>query len=123
MASVTVKVDINERSLLYAVNHAEGTRAAINELSQKITGRANSMATEKTGLWHETGKPHTAGNSGGGEFHDHGKTYETIGGKDANYAYKPAKMGREGLVGIVFAANYAAQKDNYKHNTLLKAKG
>lgn len=122
MASVTVKVDVSMKSIEEAINSAEGTLSAINSESSKIAAKANSLATEKSGKWYETGKPHTPGRSGG-KFHDHGNVKSIIGDKSAKYASKPAKRGPSGVVGIVFTANYAAQKDNTKHNTLLKAKG
>lgn len=123
MASVTVKVDISQQSLEKAVNDAPGTRSAINSMTAQIAARANSMASEVSGIWYETGKPHNPDREGGGEFHTHGKSYPKVGGVAASYASKPAKKGPSGLVGIVFSANYAAQKDNLKHNTLLKVKG
>lgn len=122
MGSVTVKVDISQQSLKHAVNFAPGTRTALARESNAIAARANGMATEKSGIWHETGKPHTPGKTGG-EWHDHGGSYKTIGGEEAKYSTKPVIAGKDGYVGIVFAANYAAQKDNLKNNTLLKAKG
>lgn len=122
MANVTVTVDISQKSLEEAINSAEGTRSAISSESSKIAAKANAMASEKSGVWRETGKPHTPGRSGG-EFHDHGNVTEVIGGKSAVYASKPARRGPGGVVGIVYTANYAAQKDNSKRNTLLKAKG
>lgn len=122
MASVTMKVDISEQALENVMNSSPEVRSAINSLSGKIASRANGMATEKSGIWHETGKPHTPG-KGGGKFHDHGNVTETIGGKEPVYQSKPAMRSSSGLVGIVFTGNYAAQKDNLKNNTLLKAKG
>lgn len=97
-------------------------KGALSKEAGAIAARANGMATEKSGVWHETGKPHTPGREGG-TWHDHGEAYPTVGGAEPSYGSKPAMMGAEGPIAIVFTANHAAQKDNTKNNTLLKAKG
>lgn len=122
MASVSVKVDISEKALERVINESPETKSAINSLSNQIANRANAMAQEISGIWHETGKPHNPERKGG-EWVGSSKDFPTIGGVEARYDSKPAKLGSDGLVGIVFSANYAAQKDNHLHNTLLKAKG
>lgn len=120
MASADVKVEIDVPAVELVINSSDSTRNIINKLSGEVAARANYMATEITGIWHETGKPHTPGKTGG-TWHDHGKEYDTIGGKRAEYASKPAIRGKSGLVGMVYTGNYAAMKDNNKHNTMLKA--
>jgi hypothetical protein len=45
-----------------------------------------------------------------------------VGGTQPAYV-GDVRMGRRGYVGIVHPGNYAAMKDNYENNTLLKAKG
>lgn len=40
----------------------------------------------------------------------------------ASYAGN-VRMQRDGYMGIVYTANHAAQLDNHRNNTLLKAKG
>lgn len=104
-STVTVKVDINQKSLERAVNFASGTGTALNNESLKIAAKANALsAGYRTPKWH-----------------DH-ETGETKGDTPARYDGN-SKLGRKGYVGIVFTANYAAQKENHLHNTLLKAKG
>lgn len=120
MASVTVKVDISQQALENAVNSSPEVRSAINSMSASIASRANGMATEKSGIWVDVGEPHHPERTGGKW---NGRSGPTIGGKDPVYQSKPARRFSSGLVGIVYAGNYAAQKDNYQHNTLLKAKG
>lgn len=104
-SSVTVKVELNDRNLKRAVAFAPGTEAALRKHTDKIKSRANSMAAGYT-----TPK-----------WHDH-ETGETKGGTKAAYD-GDVILGRKGYVGIVYPANYAAQKENHQHNTLLKAKG
>lgn len=105
MASVTVKVDISQQSLERAVNFAEGTKAALASKSSAIASTANSM-----GSGFRTGKYHR----------DHKSP--AVGGTSPVYV-SDVEMGRKGYVGIVHPKNYAAMKDNYLNNTLLKAKG
>lgn len=105
MASVTVKVDISQDALEHAVFFAEGTKSALQSKTSAITGAANAMSAGfRTGLYHRNHQSPAVGNT------------------PAQYAGDVA-MERKGYVGIVYTANYAAQKDNYQHNTLLKAKG
>ena len=120
MDNADVKIEISEELVESVINKAEGTRGILNAIAKEVASRANSMASEKSGVWHETGKPHTPGRKGG-KFHDHGNVKETIGGTEAKYAYKPAIRGKSGLVALVHTGNYAAMLDTHKHNTMLKA--
>jgi len=120
MANVTMKVDISQQALENVMNSSPEVRSAINSMSASIASRANGMATEKSGAWVDVGEPHHPGRTGGKW---NGRSGTIIGGKEPVYQSKPAKRGSSGLVGIVYTGNYAAQKDNLKHNTLLKAKG
>lgn len=105
MASVTVKVDISQKSLEHAVNYAEGTKSALVSKSSQIARAANSMSSGfRTGFYHRDHKS------------------PAIGGTSPVYS-SDVKMGRKGYVGIVHPSNYAAMKDNHQNNTLLKAKG
>ena len=49
-------------------------------------------------------------------------TGERVGGQSPQYRAE-AKMGKEGPVGIVATANYAAMKGELEHGFLLRAKG
>lgn len=105
MGSVSVKVDISQQSLEHAVGFAEGTAQALRSMTDGITGSANALSSGfRTGIYYVDHKaPH-------------------VGGTQPEYAGS-VRLGRKGYVGIVHPANYAAMKDNYMNNTLLKAKG
>lgn len=117
MANVRVVMNGNFNEVLFA---APQVKQAVDEKAKSIAGKANAAANEKSGIWHEVGKPHTPGREGGKW---HGADGEVIGGKDADYKAKPARrMGADGApIAIVVTGNYAAQKDNMKHNTLLRS--
>lgn len=105
MASVSMRVVIDEGALEHAVNFAPGTRTALAGKTDQIMGNANSMgAGFRTGLYHRDHKS------------------PAVGGTQPVYS-GDVELRNKGYVGIVYTANYAAQKDNYEHNTLLKAKG
>lgn len=96
--------------------------SAVTSKANEIAAKANGMAIERSGIWREVGKPHDA-DAQGGKWHGPNNV-PTTGGTEPEYKAKPAKrMGDEGRpIGIVFTANHAAQKDNLKNNTLLKAR-
>ena len=105
MDSVTVKVDISEQSLKHAVDFALGTADALRKRSKEIEQRANAMSADfRTGYYHVDHKS------------------PAVGGTQPEYG-SDVRLGRHGYVGIVHPKNYAAMKDNYQNNTLLKAKG
>ena len=100
-------------------------RGAVTKEATATAERANSMAQEISGDWHVyQGAPQP----GGGEWtdyptHPNGVKVTTVhGGKKAVYAAKPARMIGGRPVAIVYTGNHAAKLDNYKHNTLLKAR-
>lgn len=104
-AKATCTVVIDENALKRAISYGDGIESALKEAVNKIESRANAMAVGyETPIWH-----------------DH-KTGETKGGTQAEYR-GDVQLGKKGYVGIVYTANYAAQKENHQHNTLLKAKG
>lgn len=104
-SSVSVKVDIDEKALRHAISYAPGMLPVLSKRSATIAGKANALAAGfRTGT-----------------YHDHA-TGETRGNTPAHYDSN-ARMGSKGYVGLVYPANYSAQKENHLHNTLLKAKG
>ena len=120
-----VRVDVRMSPNFEQVIMAEPSVASeVTKTANEIAGRANSMATELSGVWHEVGEPHTPGREGG-TWRGSNKVTETVGGTRPNYKAKPARRtGANGTpIAIVVTANHAAQKDNMKNNTLLKAKG
>lgn len=101
------RIEIDEQALKHAVGHADGMRGVLDAKTQEIAGRANAMgAGFRTGLYYE--KKH------------HPKP--GVGNKQPEYA-GDVQMGKYGYIGLVHPANYAALKDTYLHNTLLKAGG
>ena len=114
------EVYINDQVLREVVNDAPGTKEALDSLCSDIEGRANSIASGyRSGVWHEYGSKNAA-NPGNGKWRDTGRQTVKKGDTPARYAHDVAKRGGV-QVGIVYTANYAAQKENRQHNTLLKA--
>lgn len=103
MADVTVKVKMNpdwERT----VKTMPSVMSALDKKAASICGKANSMASGfKTQKWTDP------------------KTKERKGDTRASYRAKEAKEFGRTSVALVYTANYAAQKENMKHNTLLKS--
>lgn len=100
-----MRIEVDRKSAINAVNNAPGVEDALNSATQLIVSQANLL-----GLGYETPI-----------WHDH-KTGETKGGTAPEYAGDVRRV-KKAPIGIVHPANYAAMKDNYLHNTLLKAKG
>ena len=98
-------IELDAKALKRVVGNSDGTETALNSVVSEITGKANSMGasfrTERTYNWIE---------------HKH------VGGTQPEYA-GDVQRGRQGFIGLVHPNNYAAMKDNYLHNTLLKARG
>lgn len=101
MASLEIQID--ETKLFEAIQDGENLPQIIGEYAKRIESNANQMSSGfRTGI-----------------FHDHA-TGQTLGNTQPQYASDVAKKGRS-IVGIVHVKNYAAMKDNYENNTLLKA--
>lgn len=100
-ATITVKID--DEKLYEAVQNADGLPDTLEEAVQSVISNANaSSAGYRTGI-----------------FHDH-MTGEKRGDTQPVYGGDVARKGRS-MVGIVHPMNYAAHKDNYENNTMLKA--
>ena len=92
----------NKQALGQVIGTAPETLAELDKATQRILANAQGMSAGfKTGIWHD----HATG--------------EKRGNTQAKYAGDVKRMGSS-YVGIVYTANYAAQKDNLKNNTLLK---
>ena len=103
MADVRVEWDMD--ALQRAAGKDDGVEAALSEATSSITAAANALSSGfRTGLYHR----------------DHQSP--AVGGTQAAYEGNVEDHGK-GNVGIVYTANYAAQKDNLQNNTLLKARG
>lgn len=97
-----VKIEINENSVMNAIYKSDGIKPALKTYGVRIANQANALgAGYRTAKWHDR------------------TTGETKGGKQPKYG---ATLGRKAIC-IVHPENYAAMKDNYLHNTMLKARG
>ena len=104
MADVSVKVEMLP-DWEQTVSKMPAVKSALTEEATAISASANSLSSGfKTGIYHDPAE--------GGK---------RKGGTPAQYASKPAKNTDKGSVALAYTANYAAQKDNMLHNTLLKA--
>ena len=102
-ASCSVELDLT--ALQQLAGNDTLVRGALDARTAQITARANAL-----GSGFRTGHYHPDHRSPG------------VGGTQPSYV-GDVRMGRKGYVGIVHPANYAAMKDNYENNTLLKSKG
>lgn len=103
MADMVIVWD--DAAIRAAINTAEGTADALEAKAAQIAARANALSSGfRTGI-----------------FHDHA-TGETRGNTRPEYASNVRRFGQV-PVGLVYTANYAAQKDTYENNTLLKSIG
>lgn len=101
----TVKVVIDEAAMKRAIQNADGVQGILKQRVDSITANANALsAGMRTGI-----------------FHDHA-TGETRGDTQPEFEGNVEKR-KGGYIGIVYTANYAAQKANMENNILLKAKG
>lgn len=97
-------VQIDEQALRDAVSTADDVASVLGDAAARICEIANSMgAGFRTGIYHP----------------DHG---QSVGDTQPDYAYD-VRDGSRGPVGLVWTNNYAAMKDTYENNTLLKARG
>jgi len=91
-------------------------------IADRITAAANAMgaSTHSGGHGYDTkgtGRPRR-----GQGWLQHDRSPAPVTGPQASYAGN-VRMQRDGYMGIVYTANHAAQLDNHRNNTLLKAKG
>ena len=81
-------------------------KSALTEEANATAGRANAMSAGFRTMRYTSSK-----------------TKQKVGGKQAVYKALPARMFNGYPVALVTEGNYAAMKDNYDHNTLLKSLG
>ena len=103
MASVKVKV-VMEPNWEKDILQFPAVKDALTKEANAISGRANAL-----GAGFRT------------QHYTRPKTREKVGGKQPVYKSLPARMFKGYPVAIVTEGNYAAMKDNYDHNTLLKS--
>lgn len=106
MARASVRFDIDANALYDAIQHAENLPEVIDGKASQIADKANAMSS---GYRTE-------------EITDP-KTKRKRGGTKPSYRTKPARIFGRSMVGLVYTANYSAQKENHEHNTLAKAMG
>ena len=91
----------DDEAVYEAIQDGEGTVPMLEEIVNKVAAKANAMSAS-----YRTKKSHTKG--------------VPVGNKQPKFEGDVERFGRS-QVGIVYTANYAAQKHNYEYNTLLKS--
>ena len=104
MAKYKLRVEIDQKALEHAVSFADGMRDALTTKTNELTSKANAM-----GAGFRTGR-----------FYDR-DAHELRGNTQPEYGGDVQK-GNHGYIGLVHPKNYAAMKDCYLHNTLLKVR-
>jgi hypothetical protein len=109
-------------ALQRAAARSDDVRGALAEATDRIVSTANAMGsgTHSGGHGYEakgTGTPRK-----GQGWLEHENSPAPVTGPAAHYDGN-VRMFHDGYMGIVYTANYSAQLDNHKNNTLLKAKG
>lgn len=95
----------NDSVLGHMIGKSPSVVAEVERATDAIAGRANSMsAGYRTGIYHRDHKSPGVGNT------------------QPKYV-SDVQVKTHSVVGIVYTGNYAAMKDNYENNTLLKARG
>lgn len=98
-----MRVTVDDAAVKRAIDGSDGVKPLLLKRGNEIASRANALgAGYRTPKWHDR------------------KTGETKGGKAPQYG---ATLGSSRTMCIVHPENYSAMKDNYLHNTMLKAKG
>ena len=98
-----VRIVLDEQKVYEAIQNAHGTPDMLSALSQRICAKANvASATYRTAKFYNRDE------------------HQLKGGKRPVFKWNVQKRGRT-QVGLVYTANYAAQKINHEQNTLLKS--
>lgn len=108
MASGGVRVDVRmSPDFENIIKTQDGVADAVTDGASQICGRANALGSGfRTGYYHRDHKS------------------PAVGGTAPAYGYEKAERSTKyGYVSTVHPLNYAAMKDTYENNTLLKAKG
>ena len=98
-----VKIVLDEQKVYDAIQDADGTPSMLEAISGRIAANANAMSAG-----YRTGR-----------FYDR-STHKLKGDTQPSFAWNVQRRGRS-EVGLVYTANYAAQKFNTEQNALLKA--
>jgi len=97
-------------------------RAALVEVTDGIVAAANALGSSTHSGGHGYKAKGTGSSRKGQGWLEHDRSPAAVTGPAAEYAGN-VRMFHDGYMGIVYTANYSAQLDNHKNNTLLKAKG
>ena len=101
--SATMTVKLDGRKVAQAIQDADNLPDTLQGAVSQVVGNANALSSGfRTGI-----------------FHDHA-TGRTLGNTQPEYGGDVQRKGRS-VVGIVHPRNYAAMKDNYENNTMLKS--
>lgn len=99
-----VEFHIDKEKLWRLACKSEGTYALVRNAADAVSSRANAMSSGfRTAKYHRDHKS------------------PAVGGTQPKYEANTGRPRGIVPVGIVYTANYAAQKDNHLHNTLLKS--
>jgi len=98
---VKFTLHLDNKAVDEAIQEGDGTALALQEIVERVKGNANAMSAD-----FRTKKSKTKGVPVGNKQPIFGGDVEEFGGRQ---------------VGIIYTANYAAQKHNHEHNTLLKS--
>lgn len=97
-------------------------RAALTDATDRIVSTANALGSSTHSGGHGYKAKGTGSARKGQGWLEHENSPAPVTGPAARYDGN-VRMFHEGYMGIVYTANYSAQLDNHRNNTLLKAKG
>lgn len=122
MARAVAVVEFDMAALQRVGASSDETRAALAEVTDRIVSTANAMGSGTRSGGHGYKAKGTGRSRKGQGWLEHDRSPAAVTGPAAEYAGN-VRMFHDGYMGIVYTANYSAQLDNHKNNTLLKAKG
>ena len=122
MASTSARVEWDMAALQRAAARSDEVRDALTEATDRIVSTANAMGSGTRSGGHDYKAKGTGTPRRGQVWLEHENSPAPVTGPAAEYAGN-VRMFHDGYMGIVYTANYSAQLDNHRNNTLLKAKG
>jgi hypothetical protein len=122
MASTSARVEWDMAALQRVAARSDETRDALKEATDRIVSTANAMGSGTHSGGHGYKTKGTGRSRKGQGWLEHENSPAAVTGPAAEYAGN-VRMFHEGYMGIVYTANYSAQLDNHRNNTLLKARG
>lgn len=122
MASASARVEWDMDALQRAAARSDEVRGALVEATDRIVATANAMGSGTRSGGHDYKAKGTGTPRRGQGWLEHDRSPAAVTGPAAEYAGN-VRMFHDGYMGIVYTANYSAELDNHKNNTLLKAKG